>query len=31
MKWGSGNKPFKLKIGINEGEVIAGIIGYNKK
>lgn len=31
MKWGKNNNPFQLKIGINEGEVIAGIIGYNKK
>lgn len=31
MKWGADNRPFGIKIGINAGEVIAGIIGYHKK
>lgn len=31
MKYGPDNRPFGIKIGINAGEVIAGIIGYHKK
>lgn len=32
LKWGSGNKtrPLELKIGINFGRVIVGVIGYHK-
>lgn len=28
--WANGEKRFKLKIGINKGEVIAGVIGFHK-